>query len=460
MQVNGAMSSEVYNSYKSTQKTTITEQFTLMEREVDGGKETTITKQSTYTSEVHQEILSSGVNRELPMNSTSGNTRPLGMGFLLVGDFGYGMSATQLDTGSDDVVVRVKIAKGNDEYDTVDVNLSQLDTRNATAVEMFAYCQYADANGTGVAKTNSMFGSWNALKSVVSPYDGMNFGSYDEAVNTRRDWNQAVSKSKAVFEKQSTGETLTAADVIEMFKKNHELTAGNIDETDWRYMSDEDWERLLKDVDNYFDAVNEQLEQLKKIQQEAAMKAANDAPADMKTIAASMAALSVASNGFSSGNLGGDDASWIKENSWTYDLQTDDQEILATAKAANDAAKDALSKSQEIGLTGSTTAGISNTENVKECASPSENESKEKEWIITAFGDQGIICKRCSMDGKSETLWTFDYKNSSDAKKVWDFLDRFEKETDLKFAGNKSFWEDFLEDKVDIQEVLRQYNSL
>lgn len=400
MQVNGAMSSEVYNSYKSTQKTTITEQFTLMEREVEGKTETTITKQSTYTSEVHQEILSSGVNRELPMNSTSSNTRPLGIGFLLVGDFGYGMSATQLDTGSDDVVVRVKIAKGNDEYDTVDVNLSQLDTRNATAVEMFAYCQYADANGTGVAKTNSMFGSWNALKAVISPYDGMNFGSYDEAVNARRDWNQAVSKSKAIFEKQSTGETLTAADVIEMFKKNHELTAGNIDETDWRYMSDEDWERLLEDVDNYFDAVNEQLEQLKKLQQEAAMK------------------------------------------------------------AANDAAKDALSKSQEIGLTGSTTAGISNTENVKECASPSENESKEKEWIITAFGDQGIICKRCSMDGKSETLWTLDYKNSSDAKKVWDFLDRFEKETDLKFAGNKSFWEDFLEDKVDIQEVLRQYNSL
>ena len=59
------------------------------------------------------------------------------------------------------------------------------------------------------------------------------------------------------------------------------------------------------------------------------------------------------------------------------------------------------------------------------------------------LGEQGIICNKC-VGGKTEKLWTLDYKNTGDYKKVWDFIDRFEKDTDLKFSGDRSFWEDFL----------------
>ena len=77
----------------------------------------------------------------------------LGVGFLFVGGVGLGMSAGQIiSDDSEDVIVRVKIAVGEGKCETVDVNLSEVDVRNASAVEMFAFCQYADSNGTGIGK--------------------------------------------------------------------------------------------------------------------------------------------------------------------------------------------------------------------------------------------------------------------------------------------------------------------
>lgn len=41
-------------------------------------------------------------------------------------------------------------------------------------------------------------------------------------------------------------------------------------------------------------------------------------------------------------------------------------------------------------------------------------------------------------------VWRLDYKNAGDAEKVWNFLARFDKEENLKFAGSKELWKDFL----------------
>ena len=98
---------------------------------------------------------------------------PLGIGFAKAGEMGYGMSASLVTKpGNDDTIIRVKVATGNGS-ETIDVNLSNFDPKNATPVEMFAYCQYKDANGEGV---NSKWGSWNAMKSVMSPSDVADFG--------------------------------------------------------------------------------------------------------------------------------------------------------------------------------------------------------------------------------------------------------------------------------------------
>lgn len=102
-----------------------------------------------------------------------------------------------------------------------------------------------------------------------------------------------------------------------------------------------------------------------------------------------------------------DDASSLEKSGWTYDLQTEDQVALATAKMANEFAPTILTKAQELALTGNTTTGMSESENVRECASLDENDEKKKTWTITAFTEQDIICSQ-STDGVTRELWRTD----------------------------------------------------
>ena len=348
-------------------------------------------------------------------DQTISETKSLGIGFLFVGDHGYGMSAEQILNGdSDDILVRVKITKGENNFETYDVNLSEVDTGSATVIEMFALCQYADANGTGV---NSTWGSFHALKTFSTPFgERLEYSSLEEAVSEKRNWGKALSESKLTLEKQSTGETLSAADVFKMLKDTmleaHKLTKENIKkEDDFRKMSEDQWDKLIAYVDKYIDDRKKELERLKELQEEAIMKGAASAPADTKTIAASKAALIAAANG-----------------------------IVGEAP-------DVLSKAQELALTGDTTTGISETENAKECATLDESDEKKKTWTITAFTEQGIICSECT-DGVTRELWRLEYKNPEDCQKVWDYLGQFDKDDDLKFAGSKSFWEAFLSGEI------------
>lgn len=232
----------------------------------------------------------------------------------------------------------------------------------------------------------------------------------------------------------------------------HKLTPDNIKhEDDWRKMSDNEWDKLVEHVDKYLDAAREEFETIKEKQEEAARKMAAEAPAGMKSIIAAQAALKVAANGFM-GNVADTDTVELEKQSWTYEIETDDQVILAEAKMANEKAADMLTKSQEIALMGDTTEGISEVGTVREYARAKEDEEK-KTWIITAFTDHGIMCKECTKGGESRDLWSIEYKNPGDYKKVWDFLDRFEKDSSFEFAGNRSFWIDFLAGRVSEEEL-------
>lgn len=242
-----------------------------------------------------------------------------------------------------------------------------------------------------------------------------------------------------------------AFDTSEQFRKqleklieDHQLTPDNIKkEDDWREMSEEQWDKLLEHFDQYMDDYKEELEKIKKLEEEAARKAAANAPADKKAIAAAKAALKAATNGFT--DDGSDEnADDLEKLSWTYEMVTDDQAILAKAKMANEYASDMLMKSQELSLVGHTTEGISGVASAAECATYEEDETHKKVWKITAFTERGIICNE-SVDGVTRELWRIEYKNADDYKKVWEYLSRLEKDADLKFASDKKFWEEFLE---------------
>ena len=332
--------------------------------------------------------------------------KSLGIGFLNVGDTGYGMRATQIiNPDSEDTIVRVSIALGGNEFRDYDVNLSEIDPSNASAVEMFAYCQYADSTSEGSYK----WGSWNALKHLTDDM-AYSYNSLDEALTEKKNWNAALAGSGIELENEATGKRYFVGDLIEMLKQQYELTADDLEEKDWRDMSDKEWEKLLNSFDQNIDAIKDKIRKLKEVQNEAASKAAANAPAGQKANAASSAAQSAAANGFAS------------------DVKTEDEE-----------AQDSLSKSQELMLTGDTTEGVSKTEGATESAS-CDDESGEKVWTVTAYTEQGITCKEFK-DGVGTLLWQIDFKNPTDYNKVMDYLDNEKEEDILKYARDKEFWE-------------------
>lgn len=232
------------------------------------------------------------------------------------------------------------------------------------------------------------------------------------------------------------------SEAVQKFKDANRLTSDELkEEKDWREMSDDEWDKMLENVDEYIEAFKEYLKQMKEMQEEAAQKAAMEADADRKTIAASSAALHTAANGFKSESITEDNTDC--EKNWTKNLKTDDQTVLRTAQAAQDMEKMAMSKLQEVQLMDHTVIGVSHTGNITECAFAEEDENQEKIWTVTCFGEDGIVSTRCQ-NGKILDRWELKYKNPGDAKKVRDFLEEFEDDADLKFAGSKEFWEEFL----------------
>lgn len=178
----------------------------------------------------------------------------LGIGFLFVGSMGYGMSASEV-VGADSPTVRVKLTFGQSDTDSYDIDLSKVNPRKATAIEIFAYCQYADAHGMGV---NNTFGSWNAMKTIVSPLgQTLEFSSVEEALTKKMDWNSALAESSVGLEQIRTGATVSAKDLLRLLSEMHEKTAQDEDAEDWREMNDEDWEKFLAGIDGQLEQLRE-----------------------------------------------------------------------------------------------------------------------------------------------------------------------------------------------------------
>lgn len=261
-------------------------------------------------------------------------------------------------------------------------------------------------------------------------------------------YGKTISPVTAGNEKADSRDLFREA--FQKFQEEHQLTAQELkEEKDWRDMTDEEWDKMLERVDEYIEAYRERLRQMKEMQDEAAQKAALEADPNMRAAAAASAALRVAANGLGGTSEAGEEY----DKNWTKNLDTDDQTVLRTAKEAQKMEKKALSKFEEVQLTGTTTVGFSQADIVTECASAEEDENKEKIWTITMFSADGIVSNKCR-DGKIIDSWELRYTHPDDAKKVQDFLDRFDKDANLIFSGSKDFWEKFLNGDIDADRVM------
>ena len=173
-----------------------------------------------------------------------------GMSSIPVGNMSYVMTASEVfKPGLDNPIVRVHVG-GKD----IDVNINEVDPKNASAVEMFAYCQYADAHDTGTGYT---FGSYSVLKGVTDPLGKSEYTSLDEAIFKKSNWNDAISGSKASFTKEQTGEKYDASILLKMLEETAGLFASQSGDKDLGELTDEEWEKLLADTDKAIDEAKE-----------------------------------------------------------------------------------------------------------------------------------------------------------------------------------------------------------
>lgn len=143
-------------------------------------------------------------------------------------------------------------------------------------------------------------------------------------------------------------------ELTDQFKKirdqiieEHKLNAENIKkEDDFRNMSEKEWDKFLEHFDQYIDEHREQLQKKIEAQEEAARKAMAQAPAGQKVLAARRAMLAVAANGVECAPF--EEDSQTEKSSWTYQMTTENQTILAKAKMANRFAADMLDQANEL----------------------------------------------------------------------------------------------------------------
>lgn len=183
-------------------------------------------------------------------------------------------------------------------------------------------------------------------------------------------YNNAATGRKS----SSDDKNATISDFIKKFQEARQITAQELKEDkDWRDMTDSEWDKLLSGFDKYIDTVKEQIKEMEEKQKEAAQKAAVKAAPDQRTTAASSAALHAAAGGSVDAapaqgedkeNQTAADGEPAHEKNWTKNLQTDDQTILRVAKRAQEMESMAIAKYQEAMVSGKTTTGTGEENNV------------------------------------------------------------------------------------------------
>ena len=120
----------------------------------------------------------------------------------------------------------------------------------------------------------------------VNPFGNQSYQNYDMFTKSKKDSSDAETEKPDISE------------VMKKYQEAHEITAQKLrEDTDWRDMTDEEWDKILEGMDQYIDAFKERLKLQEELQEEAAKKAAAEADSAMKTTAASAAALNVAAGG-------------------------------------------------------------------------------------------------------------------------------------------------------------------
>ena len=83
------------------------------------------------------------------------------------------------------------------------------------------------------------------------------------------------------------------------------------------------------------------------------------------------------------------------------------------------------------------------------CTYPTADPNDDDIRYITWYTEEGIFCRKAGQTEEYE--WFITLENGEQYEKVMDFIGQFTTDWNLRFAAHENFWEDFLNDDIDIE---------
>lgn len=250
-------------------------------------------------------------------------------------------------------------------------------------------------------------------------------------------------------EEKKTGDMTYREQILahmeEMAKKVKEGKVEPTFQTGAQSFTIKEWEKLLADFDDAEEALQEQIKELiaeveKQAAQEALRREAEGKP-DSDGKGTIVTNVSVPETAAAGGSVANPKAS---ENSDTAALAS----ATGSAVAVGNTAAGNVNGSDDADL--EEIAALL-TDEVTKCSYPTDD-PKNKHWFITAYGQDGIMCREAYMEnGKwvNKDCWSLSYTEPGQYEKVMAFLQRFPQNANLRFAAHEEFWKDFLAGEID-----------
>lgn len=309
----------------------------------------------------------------------------------------YGMSALWPEDSTPDKPIVQIISNLGGKKEVYNVDVSKVDPKNASSLEMFALLSYSDKMGISDGGT---FGSFHQAKVYASNAQENGYiedlSGHKAFLSYKFDWEKCIGTMMGeyftaqaynqyenckkllatfdVFSRQSEEDTdyleLIRSRKDEILEKIKKGKTEPVIQTGAQAFSEKEWDRLLEQFDSAEDALKEMMRE----EHEKRLK-----------------------------------------------------EQINKAEIMND-----MDKEAERILTSESTM----------CTLPSAESGKENVRYITWYTEEGIFCRKAGQ--KEGYEWSIAFENSDQYDKVMEYLRQQEKDSDWKFAADESFWRSFL----------------
>lgn len=91
------------------------------------------------------------------------------------------------------------------------------------------------------------------------------------------------------------------------------------------------------------------------------------------------------------------------------------------------------------------------------CTYPTSAPDEEDIRYITWYTEEGIFCRKAGQTEGYE--WSIAFENREQYDKVMEFIGQFPADWNMRFAANENFWNDFLNDEIDMEGFMEFINE-